>query len=184
MSQNQIVFNILSNLLQYPSDDLNEYLDYLKDEVRLVEDDLIRNPILKFLSFVQETSYAELCRQYVSTFDFNEKTSLYLTYTVFKDNRERGPALVKLRQELLATGVELESDELPDYLPLILEFAAITEPEQAAGILRLHLRSMERLCLELEAINSPYKNLLIASISLVKNQHVNTNSPSFERRII
>lgn len=185
MKQNQVVFNLASKLLQYPSADLWDYMDDILLELEAIEDELIKENFIKFLQFVEQSSYADLCQHYCLTFDFNERTTLFLTYSVFKDNRDRGPALVKLRQEFLAAGVELASDELPDYLPLILEFASIASVEKAEKILFLHLRAMERLCLELEGANSPYHLLLKVCVETVKRMKLTQSlrNPD-ERRII
>lgn len=168
MNQDHKVFRLISILLQYPSVELKELTKELDLEIGTFNDLSIQMKLKQFLDYVEATSYEHLCYDYVSTFDFNERTTLYLTYSVFKDNRERGPALVKLRQEFLQAGAELESDELPDYLPLILEFASIVDQKKSTTILAIHLRAIERLLLELEAINSPYSLLISASVKLIK----------------
>lgn len=185
MNQSQAVYNLVSVLLQYPSSEWKDYMPELHKEVEGMEDNQITGYLRKYLDYLEGASYEELCQNYVLTFDFNERSTLYLTYSVFKDNRERGPALVKLREEFKEAGAELESDELPDYLPLILEFAAITEPMKSAKILKLHFRSIERLCLELEAINSPYHFLLAACVACIKQIRVSDKiGKTDERRII
>lgn len=170
MNQDHKVFKLASILLQYPALDLQEYLKELEDEISEIGDPVIQTCFNKFYDYIRANSYEDVCQSYVSTFDFHERTTLYLTYGVFKDNRERGPALVRLRQEFLNAGAELESEELPDYLPLILEFAAITAIEKSAKILRLHLRSIDRLALELEAMNSPFSNIVKAAVITIKKQ--------------
>ncbi|MEK3853795.1 nitrate reductase molybdenum cofactor assembly chaperone [Cytobacillus sp. FSL H8-0458] len=185
MNQSQAVYNLASVLLQYPSREWKDYLPDLHSEADSLNDKQIAVSLKKFLDYLDSTAYADLCQNYVLTFDFNERSTLYLTYSVFKDNRERGPALVKLRQEFKEAGAELESDELPDYLPLILEFAAITEPEKSAKLLKLHFRSIERLSLELGALNSPYHFLLAACADCIKQLRAsNAIGSSDERRII
>ncbi|OMF54900.1 nitrate reductase molybdenum cofactor assembly chaperone [Paenibacillus sp. FSL R5-0490] len=185
MNQNQAVYKLASVLLQYPSSEWKDYLPDLHSEADSLDDKQIAVSLKKFLDYLDRTAYEDLCQNYVLTFDFNERSTLYLTYSVFKDNRERGPALVKLRQEFKEAGAELESDELPDYLPLILEFAAITEPEKSAKLLKLHFRSIERLSLELEALNSPYHFLLAACVDCIKQLRASDAiGSSDERRII
>lgn len=185
MNQDHRAFKLISILLQYPCLEMKEQLKEFTEEASMISDLSIQMNVIKFLDYVAQTTYENLCYDYVSTFDFNERTTLYLTYSVFKDNRERGPALVKLRQEFLQAGAELESDELPDYLPLILEFASITELKKATKILDLHFRSIERLALELEAINSAYSHLLKATVTLIKKLARNNNLRlSRERGII
>src|SRR5690606_39630375 len=63
--------------------DLNMHEEFPDDEIRF--------PLQQFIRYVTNTSYDELCENYVYTFDFYDKTTLYLTYSVFKDNRDRGP---------------------------------------------------------------------------------------------
>lgn len=185
MNQSQAVYNLASILLQYPSSEWKEYLPDLYKEAEIISDPQISGGLKKFLDYLDGAPYQNLCQNYVLTFDFNERNTLYLTYSVFKDNRERGPALVKLRQEFLAAGADLESEELPDYLPLILEFAAITDTEKSAKILKLHLRAIERLSLELEASNSPYHFLLAACAACIKKLRVSEKiAKTDERRII
>lgn len=172
MNQSQAVYNLASVLLQYPSGEWKDYLSELYGEAESISNQQIAGDLKKFLDYLAGASYEELCQHYVSIFDFNERCTLYLTYSVFKDNRERGPALVKLRQEFLESGADLESEELPDYLPLILEFAAISEPEKSAKILKLHFRAIERLWLELEALDSPYRFLLSACVACIKKLRI------------
>ncbi|MCM3124998.1 nitrate reductase molybdenum cofactor assembly chaperone [Mesobacillus sp. AQ2] len=185
MNKSQVVYKLSSILLHYPDKEWKEYLSLLYEEASLIDDAQVRGMIENFLDYLDRTSMEKLCQNYVLTFDFNDRSTLYLTYSVFKDNRERGPALVKLRNEFLQAGADLESDELPDYLPLILEFASITETEKSAKILKLHFRAIERLCLELESMNSPYHHLLGACVLCIKRLRSNEQvSKSGERRII
>lgn len=185
MDQSQAVYSLASILLQYPSMEWKDYLDELYHEARQFTDPEVKGCFQRFIDYLERHDYETLCQSYVRTFDFNERSTLYLTYTVFKDNRDRGPALVKLRQEFLAAGAELESDELPDYLPLILEFAAITDTAKSAKILKLHFRAIERLALELEAMNSPYYLLLGAVVSSIRKlSETKPSGETGERRII
>ncbi len=59
-----------------------------------------------------------------STFDLHKRTGLYVTFYSLGDRRERGLALLRMKKLYRAAGFEIEGHELPDYLPLMLEFAA------------------------------------------------------------
>lgn len=85
-----------------------------------------------------------LRERYVETFDFRPANSLYLTYHSYGDRRERGMALIALKQRYEAAGLDLETAELPDYLPLMLEFAALA-PDAGAEALIEHRESLEVL---------------------------------------
>ncbi|MCM3586197.1 nitrate reductase molybdenum cofactor assembly chaperone [Mesobacillus maritimus] len=175
MNQKQMVYSLISTLLQYPEVEWKSQINEVWEEVGQIPDKEIREPLGKFLTYLEDTPYEELCENYVYTFDFYEKTTLYLTHKVFKDNRERGEILVQLRQEFYKAGLEFLSDELPDYLPLILEFAAIAPEEQSERILRLHKRSIDSLQLELQGINSPYRYLIAACMENMVLKDENEN---------
>ena len=61
----------------------------------------------------------------MTTFDFDRRATLYLTYHTHGDRRQRGIELVRLKRRFAEAGLELEGGELPDYLPALLEFASL-----------------------------------------------------------
>ncbi|TSE28051.1 Nitrate reductase molybdenum cofactor assembly chaperone NarJ [Tepidimonas thermarum] len=71
---------------------------------------------------------------YVETFDRGRSTSLHLFEHVHGDSRERGPAMIDLLRTYEAAGLHLRSHELPDYLPVLLEFASTQPPDIARGL--------------------------------------------------
>ncbi|MBM4763384.1 nitrate reductase molybdenum cofactor assembly chaperone [Bacillus sp. B15-48] len=175
MNRKRMVYSLISSLLQYPNQEWQELENELFDEVSRISAEPVRVPLLRFLSYLKDTPFDKLCENYVNTFDFYEKTTLYLTHMVFKDNRERGNILIQLRQEFYQSGVEIVSDELPDYLPLILEFASIAPEGQAEKILRLHKRAIDHLQLELQGIDSPYRFLMTACMENMVQSDENKN---------
>ena len=80
--------------------------------------------------------------EYVETFDFDRRASLHLTYHVHGDRRQRGIELIRLKRRYAAAGVELVDRELPDYLPVMLEFAAIA-PVEGRALLAEHRPALE-----------------------------------------
>lgn len=97
--------------------------------------------------------------EYVRTFDFDRRASLHLTYHTFGDRRQRGLELVKLKRRYAAAGLELSAAELPDYLPVLLEFAA-REPEPGEALLNDHRPALELVRARLHERGSPYAELL------------------------
>jgi nitrate reductase delta subunit len=73
--------------------------------------------------------------EYVRLFDRGRGTSLHLFEQVHGDTRNRGPAMVELAQVYEQAGFALDARELPDYLPLFLEFCAHADPEVTANLL-------------------------------------------------
>ncbi|NDI35220.1 nitrate reductase molybdenum cofactor assembly chaperone [Chengkuizengella sediminis] len=159
MENNQKIFKLVSILLQYPEYEWKNNKE-ITDEISLLKDPKIKERFSEFLSYINKNTMDELWKTYVNVFDFNEKTTLYLTYIIFGDNRERGPAFVKLKQEFAEAGFILEKEELPDYLPLILEFASEAPRENASKLFKIHRKAIDLLHIELEKLNSPYLNLL------------------------
>ncbi|HZN20862.1 MAG TPA: nitrate reductase molybdenum cofactor assembly chaperone [Micromonosporaceae bacterium] len=66
-----------------------------------------------------------LAAEYVQLFDFRRRCCLHLTYYTCGDTRQRGEALVGFATVYKAAGLELVGGELPDYLPAVLDLAAV-----------------------------------------------------------
>jgi nitrate reductase delta subunit len=64
-----------------------------------------------------------------TNFDRGRQTSLHLFEHVHGDSRDRGPALIDLMQTYEKAGLQFEADELPDHLPVVLEFASTQPPK-------------------------------------------------------
>lgn len=124
---------LLSVLLAYPDEELVAALPELREasaalprpEQRALE------PLLDTLA---TTPLPELRRSYVETFDFDRRCALHLTYHTHGDRRQRGLELVRLKRRYAEAGLPFESSELPDYLPVLLEFAAL-RPEAGEELL-------------------------------------------------
>lgn len=132
---------LASLLLQYPSPELREALATV-DERDLRGLRKSRRDVGALLGWYAATTLGELARTYTETFDFSKQRSLHLSYHLHGDTRQRGIALLRLKQAYEAAGLELSSSELPDYLPLMLEFAAVV-PAAGRELLSEHAISIE-----------------------------------------
>ncbi|MFZ7944400.1 MULTISPECIES: nitrate reductase molybdenum cofactor assembly chaperone [Bacillaceae] len=168
MDEYQQIFRLSSTLLQHPEEAWFED-EGLKSEISAIENQLVKLLFRQFFHHLQSASYLEICSQYAQTFDFSDKTTLYLTYPIFGENPDRGKALVKLKNEYFEAGFPLESDELPDYLPLILEFCSIAPIESAQKMLQIHRKSIDQLLKELSLLDSPYQMILQACVQTIDN---------------
>jgi hypothetical protein len=72
---------------------------------------------------------------YVELFDRGRGTSLHLFEHVHGDSRDRGPAMIDLAQTYEQAGLFLAEGELPDYLPVVLEYASTQPPREARAFL-------------------------------------------------
>lgn len=75
-----------------------------------------------------------LARIYVETFDFGPKTALYLTVHEMGDSRNRGAALLELTTLYRREGFEPPDEELPDFIPSLLELAAVASDETGMAL--------------------------------------------------
>ena len=106
--------------------------------------------------------------EYVATFDFHKRASLHLSYFRDGDRRQRGATLLGLKRRYREAGLELQGGELPDYLPAILEFAALAPGEEADAILSRMRPGIELLRASLHELESPYAGVLDAVVSTLR----------------
>ena len=133
---------VLSVLLQYPDAELE-----------------VAGAPEGFAAYLRSTSLRELQACYVQTFDFDRRSSLYLTYHTHGDRRQRGLELVKLKRRFAEAGLLVTDGELPDYLPLLLEFASLAPGEGEALLNELRV-PLELVRARLHSSRSPYAELL------------------------
>lgn len=171
-------YKLLSVLLSYPDRRLAD----AHDEIAAAVEALARSPqraaLRRFVSYLAANTQTELERRYVETFDLRRRSGLYLSYYVHGDTRKRGMALLRLKRLYAAAGLELTSGELPDYLPLMLEFSALSSDGAGELLLREHRPALELLRHSLRDADSPYADLLDAicaglpRLSALEREHV------------
>lgn len=157
------VYKILSLLLEYPQPELCKHWDEIKDLIltlTLNQED--QKALLDFMDWADGLSLTEYQAHYVNTFDFTPDNALYLTHHLFEEqDRERGPALVDLSEYYRAEGFEISEGELPDYLPLVLEYVSTLSSETDVRLfLQQSAHVSEIIAKNLEKIHSPYAPLL------------------------
>lgn len=155
------LYRILSYLLDYPQEEWNDFLPELhqlaaEDEL----DEAEREALQGFFDYVANTDIIELQRLYVDTFDLKAQHSLHLTHHLLGDDKNRGPALIDLSEYYKAWGMESVEGELPDYLPMMLEFASQLEAEEASVFLAQIGKVLTILANNLEQGESPWAALV------------------------
>jgi nitrate reductase delta subunit len=158
-------YKLLSVLLRYPDERLAASRGELVAGIESLADSPARDALRRFSGFLLAADALELSQTYVETFDLRRRTSLYLTYYVHGDTRKRGMALLRLKRLYAAAGLELAGGELPDYLPLMLEFAALAPGGLGETLLLEHRPALELLRHGLDEAGSPYAHLLDAVAS-------------------
>lgn len=103
---------------------------------------------------------------YVDVFDLSRKHSLYLSYWTDGDTRRRGEVLAAFKLRYRRSGFLVDTGgELPDYLPMVLEYAAIVDPVDGTALLQEYRSSVELLRLALVDRDTPYAGVLSAVCS-------------------
>lgn len=109
------------------------------------------------------TPLPELQQHYVDVFDMNGKHALYLSYWTDGDTRRRGEVLSTFKARYRAGGVLVDTGgELPDYLPMVLEYAARVDPDAGGELLTDYRPSLELLRIALTERDTPYADPVAA----------------------
>lgn len=139
-------WQLCSLALDYPDASFVERLPLLQ-AIAAGLPDRLSGGLTAYVTSATRTALGELQRDYVDTFDVTRRCALHLTYATCGDTRRRGVALVQFKQAFRASGVEFgDADaELPDFLPAVLEFAALTDPRAGWRLLTAHRVSIELL---------------------------------------
>ena len=171
-------FMLLSVLLRYPDVRLVEGREELAAAVEALPRSSQRDGLRRFLAYVSASTLGELEQRYVETFDLRRRSGLYLSYYLHGDTRKRGMELLRLKKLCAAAGLEPTGGELPDYLPLVLEFGALAPAGAGEALLREYRPSLEVLRTGLRESDSPYADVLDAltawlpRLSALEREHV------------
>ncbi|MFZ3161547.1 MAG: nitrate reductase molybdenum cofactor assembly chaperone [Rhodoferax sp.] len=159
---------VLARLLSYPDaqlrGDLIEMRQALLSEkaiasARLDELNTLINALARGNALDNEAEYVEV-------FDRGRATSLHLFEHVHGDSRDRGPAMIDLAQTYEKAGLFLGPDEMPDYLPVVLEFVSTQPPREARAFLGEMAHIFNAIFNALQQRNSPYASVLGALLEL------------------
>jgi nitrate reductase molybdenum cofactor assembly chaperone NarJ/NarW len=103
---------------------------------------------------------------YVECFDRGRRTALYLFEHVHGDSRDRGPAMIDLVKTYEQAGLFLGDGELPDYLPVVLEFASTQPPKEARAFLAETANILRAIFTALVNRQSPFASVIAATLEL------------------
>ncbi|MGH3415455.1 MAG: nitrate reductase molybdenum cofactor assembly chaperone, partial [Actinocrinis sp.] len=120
-------FKLASVLLQYPTAALFAGLDELDACAAETSPKAAREAFVRFTAWLRHVEPTTAAQHYVETFDLRRRCALYLTYYRYGDTRKRGMAMLEFKTAYRAAGFVPGDAELPDYLPMVLEFAALAD---------------------------------------------------------
>jgi nitrate reductase delta subunit len=155
-------YKLLSLLLQYPDERLAAARPDILEAIAELPASPGKDAIERFRAYWMGTTPTMVARTYVETFDLRKHCSLYLSFYIYGDTRKRGMALLRLKRMYRAAGLVPEGPELPDYLPVMLEFAAFAPQGYGEILLREYRAALALIQIGLREKGSPYVHLLDA----------------------
>ena len=171
---------LLSALLQYPDHELLSQIEMIETEVDDMPSKEMKKCMDDFLLYLKTHSPIHLQEGYTAAFDMNPTTTLNLTYHTYGDNEKRADMLARLQQRYRDAGYERTTGELPDYLPMMLEFLSVCPESENTGLIWECLRGLEDVVDRLQKAAPPYAALLQPLIPMVANHIGSDASPGHE----
>lgn len=165
-------FKLLGLLLTYPEGTVyqasDELLSLLRSEDVLPEKSI--KSIERFLEQHKRKDLMDVQEEYVETFDRGRSHCLHIFEHIHGESRDRGQAMVDLSEAYATKGLYINSSELPDYLPLFMEYLSRCEFEEASGLLGEAIDVIAMIGAKLKKRNSPYADIFeaIEVLSAVK----------------
>ena len=159
---------VLAHLLSYPDPALRRHLPELRSALQ-AEQALASARLAELqtlMAYLAGPDALEIEAQYVELFDRGRATSLHLFEHVHGDSRDRGPAMIDLAQTYEKSGLYLGPDEMPDYLPVVLQFVSTQPPTEARAFLGEMAHIFNAIFNALQQRNSAYASVLGALIEL------------------
>lgn len=157
----RLIWQAASLLLAYPDEQHSRRLstveELLANVTGVAADLLARN-----VAALRDADPLTAATRYVDTFDMRRRSTMYLTYWTGGDTRNRGMQMLAFATAYREAGVERPRDEAPDYLPLVLEFAATINPEVGRRLLVEHWVPINVLSGSLTDAESPYAHVIAA----------------------
>jgi nitrate reductase delta subunit len=161
---------VFSALLSYPTAELQAAAGELR-QILATEALLPKSRLAGVLALVEDLSARDLFdaqERYVLLFDRTRSLSLHLFEHVHGESRDRGQAMVDLLQVYEAAGYAPTASELPDFLPMFLEFASTREPAEALELIGQPGHVLAALSERLRRRQSPYEAVFDALVALAK----------------
>lgn len=166
-------FKALSLILSYPTAEIQAAVP---DIIAVIErEGLIKQPLLRgvrdFAHDLMTGDIYDLQERYILLFDRTRSLSLHLFEHVHGEGRDRGQALVDLKALYEQNGLDIETSELPDFLPLFLEFLSLLPDMEARDLLGQPAHILSALEKRLRERDSIYAALFDALLSLANTDN-------------
>ncbi len=158
--QAPVCFQAAAWVLSYPDEELLARLPVVASAVTETPWAHLFAPVLAHLGGSPLRTLQEL---HVQEFDLSRRHALHLTYWTDGDTRRRGEVLAAIKQTYRDSGLVVDlAGELPDYLPMVLEFAARGDTERGVALLNAYRAGLELLRLGLRQDRLPHEGAVEA----------------------
>jgi len=163
-----VTYKVLSAVLAYPT---SEFQAAAQDLVEALHRERLlpaerRAAVAALISDIAEADLLDAQERYVDLFDRTRSLSLHLFEHVHGESRDRGQAMVSLLERYQAAGLDVAARELPDYIPLFLEFLSTLEIAEARETLAECVHLLAVLGERLRRRDSGYAAALEALVAL------------------
>ncbi len=164
----RLTLRTLAALLSYPSAELRAHIGDIRaaldSEAALPRG--ARDGLEPILDRLQRDEVIDAQAGYTDLFDRSRALSLHLFEHVHGENRERGQAMLDLNQQYIEAGLLLDSQELPDFIPIFLEYASCLPAPEARETLGQPAHVFAALDARLRDRNSDYAAIFGAILAL------------------
>lgn len=172
--EQRLILKLIAGMLDYPGHP--EFWHRMEERENLAQElnDTLRNVFRAF----HGTTPLELEKLYVKSFDFDEAGCLYMTFYELADSRARGEALISLSELYQKAGYEVPENQLPDFLPLLLEFVALEPLHADQALLQRIARAAAGIARHLEPSHLYYPLLGLIADTLGYKEIQASSAPS------
>jgi len=165
----QMSYQLISSFMRYPTKAMFTQLKDVKEALTELDIPLVQRHLNTFVNNIEELSYETVVEYYTEYFDFSKVTNFYVTYLNFGEQRERGLELLKIKQYYKQAGFSMTDKELPDYLPLMLEFCAQVPLQVSYNLLSYYKKNIEVMYTKLTEVETNYVNLFDALFATIES---------------
>ena len=168
---NMDILNVLSCLIDYPREEVVSNKDAINEVIRCAKIEVsLKDKLLTFVDTYTSKDLMEWQSEYDGLFERGRSLALWLFEHVHGESRDRGQAMVDLTAMYREAGLELNQHELPDYIPLFLEFLSTQGEDNAKSWIQDMEHIIGLLFCRLEKRNSDYAVLFETLLTIADSQ--------------
>ncbi len=167
-----LTLKVLSALLSYPQDETRAAVPQMRDALdrECLCVGAQQEALDAFLDEFAQSDLYDLQERYVLLFDRSRSLSLHIFEHVHGEGRDRGQAMIDLKALYENEGMEIAANELPDFLPLFLEYCATRPLAAARELLGQPAHVFAALAERLRKRGSSYESVMRAILAIAATE--------------